>query len=141
MGRNILAVIAGLLVGSVVNMGLIMLSWAIYPLPEGTTPNDPEAFAAYVKSLPAAALLIVLAAHAGGAFVGGFVASLIAKHSNVLLGAIVGGFFLAGGVMNLLMLPSPLWFSIADLVSYIPSAVLGAKLVAGRIDSSSEPST
>ncbi len=43
---------------------------------------------------------------------------------------IIAVFFLAGGIANVLMLPSPTWFIILDLVvAYIPMGYLGAKLV------------
>ncbi|MFA7688412.1 MAG: hypothetical protein WCY25_11155 [Moheibacter sp.] len=42
--RNILAVIAGWIVGSIVNMGLIKLGYGIYPI-EGVDPNDMNALA------------------------------------------------------------------------------------------------
>ncbi|MDR9397724.1 hypothetical protein [Salibacter sp.] len=42
---------------------------------------------------------------------------------------IIGVFFLIGGIMNVYMLPSPMWFSIVDLVfAYIPMAVLGYRI-------------
>jgi hypothetical protein len=45
---------------------------------------------------------------------------------------IIGGFFLVGGVINIAMLPSPVWFSVTDLiVAYLPMAWLGGR-AAGR---------
>ncbi len=38
---------------------------------------------------------------------------------------IIGVFFLAGGIGNILMLPSPLWFTLVDLLAaYLPMAFL-----------------
>jgi len=42
-------------------------------------------------------------------------------------------FFLAGGIASVAMLPSPLWFSVTDLVlAYIPMGYLAGKLVGGN---------
>jgi threonine/homoserine/homoserine lactone efflux protein len=41
----------------------------------------------------------------------------------------IGIVFLIGGIMNVMMLPSPLWFTILDLVgAYLPMAYLAWKL-------------
>lgn len=128
MLRCIVGVICGAVAGAVFNMAVIMLSWMMYPLPEGTSMSDPEAMKTYIQSLPAAAFLIILVAHAGGALVGGFVAALIARRSALVVGAIVGGVFLLGGVMNAMSIPAPVWFVIVDLISYVPSGVIGAKM-------------
>jgi len=133
MIRYILGVVCGVVAGSVFNMAVIVVSWALYPLPEGTNTSDTEAMKPYIQSLPTTAFLIVLVAHAGGALVGGLIAALIGKRAPLLLGAIVGAFFLLGGIMNAMSLPAPLWFVVVDLVAYIPCGILGARLVARPI--------
>jgi hypothetical protein len=41
----------------------------------------------------------------------------------------IGILFLAGGITNVILLPSPLWFSILDIaIAYIPMAYLAVKL-------------
>jgi|ERR1043166_3800233 hypothetical protein len=142
MIRCIVAVICGIIAGGVFNIALIMLSWAIYRPPEGTDMSNPETMKAYIDALPLPGFLLVLAAHAGGALVGGFVAALIAGRSALVLGAIVGGLFLLGGVINLLSIPRPVWFAIVDVVLYVPCGIIGAKLAPCRtspaaLDSSS----
>jgi hypothetical protein len=128
MVRCIVAVICGLIAGGVFNMAVIMLSWMIYPLPEGVNLYDQATMRTYVQSLPVPAFLMILVAHAGGALVGGLVAALIARRLPLVLGAIVGGFFLVGGILNVMSIPAPLWFVIVDLVSYVPCGMVGAKL-------------
>jgi hypothetical protein len=132
MIRSIVAVICGLFAGGVFNMAVILVSWVIYRPPEGADMSNPEAMKTYMDSLPLAGFLLVLVAHAGGALVGGFVASLIVGRSVVVLGAIVGGFFLVGGVINLYSIPRPIWFAIVDVVLYVPCGLLGAKLAPRR---------
>jgi hypothetical protein len=36
--------------------------------------------------------------------------------------------WLCGGVAMLMMLPAPPWFAVADVVLYIPAALVGVKL-------------
>ena len=130
MVRNIVAVIVGLIAGSAFNMAMIMLSWMLYPPPAGVDlMKDPEAMKAYVATLSLPAILIVLVAHAGGALVGGLVASAIARRSPTVLGAIVGAFFLLGGIMNAMSIPAPPWFVVPDLILYVPCGILGARLI------------
>ena len=132
MVRCIVGVICGIIAGRVFNMAVIMLSWAIYRPPEGADLSDPATMNAYIQSLPLPAFLLILVAHAGGALVGGLVAAVIARRSPLVLGAIVGGFFLLGGIVNVMSIPRPLWFAVADLVSYVPCGMVGARLAPRR---------
>jgi len=109
MVRNILAVIAGLVVGMVVNIAFVMVNLALFPMPEGTDMNDPTAFAGYVETLPATAFILVLAAHLGQSFVGGWVAARLGASRPVLLALIVGVFTLLGGIANAMQVPMPAW--------------------------------
>src|SRR5262245_44461379 len=130
MIRKILAVLLGLLAGGAFNMALVTLSHVMYPLPDGIDPNDFEAFRAHVQAngLPTGAMLMVLVAHAGGSFVSGFVCGLIAKRSWYLAAAILGILWTCGGVAMLMMLPAPTWFAVADVLLYVPGALLGVTL-------------
>ena len=132
MVRCIVAVICGILAGGVFNMAVVMLSWKIYPLPEGANMSDSATMAAYIQSLPLPAFLLILVAHAGGALIGGWVAALITRRAPLVLGAIVGGFFLLGGIMNAMSIPAPLWFVVIDSASYVPGGILGASLALRR---------
>ena len=118
-------------------MALVKLSQAMYPLPEGLNPNDFEALRAHVEAngMPTGALLIVLAAHAGGSLVSGFVCGLIAGRAWYAAAVALGVLWMCGGIAMLMMLPSPIWFTVADVLLYIPAALLGVKLggdVTGR---------
>ncbi|MEK6246714.1 MAG: hypothetical protein N2C12_00960 [Planctomycetales bacterium] len=130
MVRKILAVLLGILIGGVFNMAMVTVSNTIYPLPAGIDPNDFEAFTAYVEAngLPSGALLIVLVAHAGGSFVSGFACGLIARRTWYVAAAFLGVVWMCGGIAMLVMLPSPIWFALADIVLYVPVALLGVKL-------------
>ena len=61
--------------------------------------------------------------------VGAVVAAFVATNHKMKLALVVGVFFLAGGIANVLMLPSPAWFTALDLLgAYLPMAWLGAKI-------------
>ena len=49
--KNILAVVLGWFAGSIINMGLIQAGNTIFPI-EGIDPNDMEALAAVMPTLP-----------------------------------------------------------------------------------------
>jgi hypothetical protein len=130
MIRKILAVIIGLVAGSIFNMALISVSNAMYPLPPGIDPNDFEAFQAHVEAngLPAGALILVLVAHAGGSLVSGLVCGLIAGRAWYAAAIGMGLLWMCAGGAMLLMLPAPIWFAVADVVLYVPAALLGVRL-------------
>lgn len=129
ISRNILAVVAGLVVGSVVNMLIIMVSGYIVPPPPGVDLSDAESLKSSMHLFGPINFLMPFLAHAIGTFVGALLAALIAGSHKMLFALMIGGFFLIGGVMMVFMLPSPLWFSVVDLgLAYLPMAWLGGKL-------------
>ena len=82
MIRAIVGVIVGVVVGSVANLGIIEISNALWPPPEGFDPfsADPEMqemVRAHFASLPAPAFLVVWVAHWFGTLVGAITATLI----------------------------------------------------------------
>lgn len=127
--RNILAVVVGLVVGSIVNMGIIMISGSIISPPEGGNITTMEGLKATMHLFEPKHFLFPFLAHALGTLVGAFVAAKIAGTRKILMAFIVGFCFLIGGTINISMLGGPMWFSALDLiVAYIPMAYLGWKL-------------
>jgi len=125
--RNILAVLAGLLVGSMVNGCIIAGYPNFYPLPEeivehGLVGNS------HLLEFPH--LLFVFLAHGLGTLIGGFLAAKIGVSNHLILSMLVGGIFLLAGISVCTMLDfTPLLFSIIDiLLAYVPMAWLGWKL-------------
>lgn len=132
MVRNIGAVIAGLIAGMAVNMAIIMLnSYVLYPMPEGTEFSDTEAMAAYIETLPVPALLVAMLAHLGQAFVGGWVAARLALTKPMALAMTIGVLSLAGGIYNLAQLPTPAWFMI-ELPLYLVAAWMAGSMACKR---------
>ncbi len=129
--RNILAVIVGWISGSVLNMGLINLGHVVYPI-EGIDPSNMNELAAVMPTLSPEFFIFPFLAHALGTLLGGIVASAIAGSKHLLMALIVGAVFFLGGIAVNVMLPGPMWFTIADLLlAYFPMAWLGATLVSG----------
>ena len=128
--RNILAVVAGLFIGAMVNKGIIDNSASVIPLPEGIIPNDFESLKANIHRFRPINYLMPFLAHALGTLVGAMIAAGIAASHKMKLALLIGFLFSIGGVMMVMALPSPFWFDVLDLtVAYIPMALLGAKLV------------
>jgi hypothetical protein len=140
MIRKTLAVIVGIVAGSAFNLAMVTVSHAVFPLPEDIDPNDFEAFKAHVEAhgMPTGALILVLAAHAGGSLVSGFVCGLIALRTWYAAAIGLGLLWTCGGIAMLMMLPAPTWFGVADVVLYVPAALLGVRL-GGALTSRSEP--
>lgn len=70
--------------------------------------------------------------HALVTFTGAKHTFVIALSHKLKLVLVIGLFFLMGGIINAILLRSPIWFIIIDLVlAYFPMAWLGGKLVSG----------
>lgn len=108
--KNVLVVVLGIVVGMAANMGLLLLNTNVfYPLPEGVSMTDTEAFKAYLETLPATGFLMVILAHVAQAFVGGWVAARLAASIPLVLALIIGVLTALGSVINILDLPGPVW--------------------------------
>lgn len=127
--RLIVAVTLGLIVGSAVNMALIMLGGALVPPPPGVTVTDQESLRRAMHLFTARHFLFPLLAHAMGSLVGAHTAARIAPVAARRWAMLVGGFFLVGGLQMARELPAPGWFLVLDLaLAYLPAAWLGARL-------------
>lgn len=127
--KNILAVIAGAVVGSFVNIMLVNLGPMVIPAPEGADITTMEGLEATMHLFEPKHFLFPFLAHALGTLVGATLAAAIAANRKLTYAFVIGVFFLVGGVLNALWLPSPGWFNALDLVlAYIPMAWLGFKV-------------
>lgn len=130
--KNILAVIAGLVLGSIANMAVLMASNNIIPLPAGADNSTPEALKATIHLFEPKHFIFPFLAHAIGTFVGAYICARIASH-KMLLAMFIGLFFLAGGIYMVTILPSPIWFTIVDLAgAYLPVAYFAGKIASSN---------
>jgi hypothetical protein len=124
--KNILAVISGLILGSGVNILLINISGSIIPPPNGADVSTVEGLTAALHLFEPKHFLFPFLAHAFGTITAAIFSTLIAQTKQQVLAMIIGCLFLLGGILNIVMLPSPLWFSLVDLIlAYLPMAYLG----------------
>ena len=131
--RNILAIILGIVIGSIVNMSFILLSPYMIPLPLNVDINTSEGLKAAMPLFGPQHFIFPFLAHALGTFVGAVVAALVAADDKMNFSLAIGFFFLMGGIANIVMLPFPLWFTVLDfVVAYLPMAYLGGLLVTSK---------
>lgn len=131
--KNILAVILGAVIGSIVNMMLVSAGPAVFPPPEGADITTIEGLKATMHLFQPRNFLFPWLAHALGTLVGAFLCVKIAASHKQNLALLLGALFLVGGILNVITLPSPLWFTLCDLLlAYLPMAWLGARLASGK---------
>lgn len=127
--RNILAVVAGIVVGSAVNVAIITVGPSLIPPPAGVDVTNAESLAGVIHLFEPRHFVMPFLAHAVGTLVGALVAYLAAASRKIAFAYGVGAFFLLGGIAASFMIPVPVWFIALDLVlAYLPMAWLGARI-------------
>lgn len=125
--KNILALVAGIFIGGLVNMGIVTYGASLFPPPAGVDPNDLESIRSSMHLYSPKHFVVPYLAHALGSFVAAFVAAKISNNKIISIAA--GVFFLLGGLTMIYMIPeTPIWFSVLDTISYILAAMLGYML-------------
>ena len=137
MLRNVLAVIAGVIVGALVNGGLITLGPSLIPPPAGVDMTTSEGLVAGMALLEPRHFVMPFLAHAVGTFVGALVGYLLAATHKPRVAYVIGALFLCGGIAASFMIPAPVWFIALDLLlAYLPMAWLAIR-VGSRIQQGS----
>jgi len=127
--RNILACLAGIILGNLVNGGLIHISATIIPPPNGADTTTVEGLKATMHLFEPKHFLMPFLAHALGTLTGATLTAFLGATHKKKLAYGIGAFFLLGGTAAVFMLPSPIWFTILDLaLAYIPMAYLATKI-------------
>jgi hypothetical protein len=131
MGRTMLGMLAGLVTMWLTVAALEFLGHALFPPPTGLDPQNPEHLQIIIAEASFGALAMLVFAWTAGAFVGGWVAARIARHSRAA--AIAVALFVMAGVAGMIMIvpDHPRWVSALGLLLPIPVALIAAKL-AGR---------
>ncbi len=133
IARNVLALISGIVVGSLVNMGLISMGSIVVPLPDGADVNTMEGLRDSMKLFTPVNFLFPFLAHALGTLSGAFIAAKVAVSRPMTFAIGIAVFFLIGGAMMVYMLGGPMWFNVTDLLlAYIPMGYLGGTLARVR---------
>ena len=127
--RGILAVILGWVAGSIVNMGIIMLSSSVIPLPEGVIPGDMDSLKANIHLFEGKHFIMPFLAHSLGTLVGAIVAARIAMSNKLIFAMVIGVLFFIGGIMvnqQLGITGTPMWVDL--ILAYFPFALFGYKI-------------
>ncbi len=131
--RNIGAVIGGLVLGSIINSVIVNIGIQTIPSPAGTDFTTPEGIRDSMALMEPKHYVMPFLAHAVGTFVGAFVAAKLAATYKMRFAIGIGIAFLIGGISMVIMVSSPLWFTVADLLlAYIPMAYLAGRLAIPR---------
>ena len=131
--RNILACLAGIIIGSLVNGAVITAGASIVPPPAGVNVNDADSIAANIHLYKPQHFASPFLAHALGTLVGAAIAVALSARRRMTPALVVGSVFLVFGIAMCFMIPAPAWFITLDLVvAYIPMAWLGGTLARSR---------
>ncbi len=129
IAQNIIAVLAGIVIGSAVNIGLVNVGPIVVPLPEGADVSTMEGLQKSMELFTPANFIFPFLGHALGTLAGAFTAAKLAANHHYKFAIGIALYFLAGGIAMIVMLGGPWWFAIADLVlAYLPMGYVGFRL-------------
>jgi len=127
--RNILAILAGLIIGGAVNMTLVTVGPSLIPPPSGVDVSSAENLSRTIHLFEPRHFIMPFLAHALGTLTGALTAYWIAGSVKQRMAYIIGVFNLCGGIAASYMIPAPAWFIALDLsLAYIPMAWLAIQL-------------
>jgi hypothetical protein len=127
--RNVLAVVAGIVIGGLVNMAIITLFASLIPPPPGVDVTNTESLSKGIHLFEPRHFVMPFLAHALGTLVGALAAYMIAASHKARFGYAIGLVFLVGGISASFMIPAPAWFIALDLLAaYLPMAWLGVQI-------------
>lgn len=131
--RLVLAAIAGLVLGSVVNMALVMVGGVVLPPPSMGAVQGMEGLKAALPLYEPHHFIFPFLAHAVGTLVGAAAACWLSPGGHRGPAWAVGVVFLIGGAVNVALLPSPIGFAVLDLgAAYLPMAWLAIRFMERR---------
>jgi hypothetical protein len=134
---GLLSIFAGMLIGIIVNMGLILIGPSIIPMPDGVIPMDEVSLKEHIHLFETKHFIMPFLAHALGTLVGAFVAVKLCNIFNVpkvgLIASIaIGLLFLWGGLETSKSIGASMNAALFDaILAYIPFA-LGGYFLAKR---------
>lgn len=127
--RNVLALLAGIAIGGVVNMALVTLGPSLIPPPAGVDVSSAEGLSRAMHLFQPRHFIMPFLAHAVGTLAGALAAYLIAASHKAQIAYVIGALFLCGGVAASFLIPAPTWFIALDLLAaYLPAAWLGIQI-------------
>ncbi len=129
IAKNLIGLVAGLILGSIVNILLVNVGPYVIPLPEGADVSTMEGLRESMPLFTPANFIFPFLGHALGTLAGAFLAAKIASTHKMKFGLGIGAFFLVGGILMVKQLGGPIGFNVVDLVfAYLPMGYLGGLL-------------
>lgn len=128
--RNFLAILAGWIIGSIVNISIVKVGPSIFGVPEGVDIMDINSIRENINLYLPQHFVGPILAHGLGTLVGAFVAAKIALNNKKINALVIGGIFMLGGLGMVYYLPEqPIWVMVTDLgLAYLPMAYLGYRI-------------
>ena len=129
IAKNLVGIVVGLVLGSLVNILLVNLGAKVIPLPEGADVTTMEGLRESMPLFGPANFVFPFLGHALGTLAGAFIAAKIAATHQMKLAIGIGVLFLVGGIMMVVQIGGPIVFAAIDLVfAYLPMGILGGVL-------------
>lgn len=125
--RYVLPVVVGAMAGMI----LITLGemWITMQAVGNIDTHDANSMALAMKNLPESVFVYLLINYSICSFGAGLVATLVGGRTMVRPALVVGIVLTLAGLYNSLHLTHPAWFSVANLVAYLPFCFLGYLVV------------
>ena len=128
MLRNILSVIAGLIVAMVTFVIAETINAMIHPAVKTVDFNDKAAVKTFYENQPITLWLMVLVGWFLGALLCGFLIKYLTKSNSKNLPIIAGSLLTLSAVANFFSIPHPTWFIVVGLIIFMPATLLGHNL-------------
>lgn len=122
------ALIAGVLLGGIINMMFVMIGPVVIAPPAGVDMSSAESMRANAELLQPKHYLFPLIAHAAGTFCGALVAYKLVDQYKSIAAYVIAAVFFLGGITAIRMIPAPLDYILVDLIfAYFPMAYAAIK--------------
>jgi hypothetical protein len=127
--QNTLAVIAGIVIGSSINMTIVLKGHLLIAMPEGADVTTEAGLKASLHLFQPKHFIMPFLAHALGTLGGSLVVAKMAATNPFRYAMAIGVVFMLGGIINAFTLPGPVCFDIVDILgAYLPMSYLALKL-------------
>ena len=127
--NGLLVLFMALFIGGELNMFIVENGHYLIANPPGTDFTTTEGLRKSMHLMQPKHFVMPFLAHALGTLLSAIIVVKLMPPKAKLFSYLVGLMFFVGGVMMIFMVPSPLWFTIVDLVfAYFPMSFIAIKL-------------
>ncbi len=136
MLNRILGAVVGVVVAVVVVTISQTVSHLVFPPPPDLNWADAAAVRAYMQQMSVLAFLSVILGYAAAAFVGGWLANLVARQQG-WQSWVPAGFVVLGTIYTVSQLPHPVWYPATAILAILGAGLLGGRMGPAKADQSS----